>query len=153
METRFTDIHGIRPSLPVWASFYHAGTDWLNVYEFHKQHRDNGIPSFMVIDPFIAGLTLELFVKSMAAYHDPTFNPRDYRHQTSKILENYKDKSEIFTEIVNDTELMELIREYQKTVSSRYGTIGGMIPYAEQEKIIATGFQIRQEISKLTKLS
>jgi len=138
--------------MPLWSSFYHAGTAWINTYEFLKEHSEEMASDFMIVDPFIAGLAIELNVKAMAAFHDPLFNPRNYSHDTVKILKEYAPKITLFQEIVNDDSLLMIIKEYQKTVNSRYGTIGGMIPSDEQRRLIDAAYRIRGAMSSLTGL-
>lgn len=152
MNTRFSDIHQAMPTMSLWSSFYHAGTAWMYTYEFLKGQPVGAASDFMIVDPFIANLVMELNVKAMAAFHDPLFNPRKYSHNTVKILKDYATKIILFQEIVNDDSLIMIIREYQKTVDSRYGTIGGMIPSDEQRRLVDTAYRIRRAMSALTGL-
>lgn len=47
---------------------------------------------------------------------------------------------------MDDTELIAAIKEYEKTVFSRHGTVGGNISYAEQELVVKTAYLLHSEM-------
>lgn len=92
----------------------------------------------MYVEPHVAALCLELSVKSLACYEDAAFNAKFYGHKTSNVITAYKDDIAQFATIASNNDLMQLIKEYEKTINSRYGTVGGNIPSDEQQTIVNT---------------
>src|SRR5262245_999679 len=104
-----------------WASFFHSGTEWLQALQLLQSSRDKvWIP---YVELHILHFCLELFVKALASFHHPEFDAKVERlgHRTADIIEKYKFNVPIFDRISSDNQLMTLIREYQRTVDTRFG--------------------------------
>ena len=130
-----------------WTRFFYAGTDWLILCEMLKEEREKieGKILFNVF-PFATGITIELFVKSIVSYEDSSFNPQNkcYRHCTTNIIKDYKNKIPVLCEISNDSHLMKLIKSYEDTIDTKFGDTAISINGDDEKKVIDTAFKIRE---------
>lgn len=143
--------------LPKWASYFHAGTDWLMTWQLLVDLRKNpdglaSTPTPFYVDPFITHFCLELFTKSLIAYSDSQFNPKLYNHNTIEFIRKNKQVSPIFKKILSDSTLELLITEYAKTIDTKYGETYVSIKQGDTEKMIALAHEMREEMCKKTNL-
>lgn len=155
MATKFSKINDDFP--PKWASYFHTGTDWLMTWELLVNLRKNPVnlgstPTPFYVDPFIVHFCLELFTKSLIAYSDPKFNPKEYRHNTIKFIQNNKQVSPIFEKILNNPALKSLVTEYANTIDTKYGETYVSIEHGDTEMMMTLVYEMREEICKKTRL-
>ncbi|PIQ81443.1 MAG: hypothetical protein COV78_00130 [Candidatus Pacebacteria bacterium CG11_big_fil_rev_8_21_14_0_20_34_55] len=152
MKTKFTkfsktDAHVMQK----WASFFHAGDAWLASLQVLEDGKDQIGWGIFYVKPWVVAFCLELYVKAIASHADNFFNGGDYRHGVTEILKKYFSIS-FFGEILKDDELMILIREYEKTIDTKYGETYVSINGDDQQKIIDLVYKLREEISSRTGL-
>ena len=132
-----------------WARLYHAGTEWFMLWEsLEEQARmGNGQP-FFYVRPFVTGIIIEIFVKSIVLQEDPNFNPLDkqYRHRTTNIINIYKEKIPVLNEIANDAYLISLIKSYEDTIDTKFGETSVSFNVADAKKVTDAAFKIREII-------
>src|SRR5664280_858670 len=118
MKTQFASDIG--DPIPIWARHRVAGEAWLISF-YHLTEVETGFGVFYV-EPFALAISLELFVKALVGYLDPSFNAKKARHGTAKII---MQNTHIPTlgAIAADAELMELIEEYGKATDIKYGEL------------------------------
>lgn len=135
-----------------WSRFLTAGDSWLKTLEVLEENRDRiGWGVFYVI-PQIVAFCLELYVKAIVSHFDNTFKGREYSHKTTKIINEYKDKIKILNDIYSDSRTMDLIKEYEHTIDTRFGDTSVSIDGNDQQIVINTIHQLREELHKITKL-
>ncbi len=150
MKTRFARNIFLKKNS--WGSFFHAGSTWLNAFLLLKvDYEKNPGWFFYYVNPYILCLCLELFIKSLAAHEDPSFKAREYGHDIMGILERYR-KIPLFKKILDDINLIELIKEYKKTIDTRFGETTAQIDGGEATSILATVIALRQEMCVRTGL-
>jgi len=152
MQTKFTKLPD---STPKWVQFFHAGTEWLQTFEMleAEMKKETGVILFWVY-PHVLYFSLELFVKSLASHVDPTFDARKggFGHSAAGIIDTYKTTIPIFKEISEDEDLFYLIKEYEKTLNTRFGETSVQIEGSDNQLVINSVYKLREEISKRTGL-
>jgi hypothetical protein len=153
MPTKFSKFPGNFPHN--WAKYFHAGTEWLQTFQLLEDERkkDTGIFLFNVY-PHVLYFSLELLVKSLASHEDPSFDAKKhgYGHSASKIIKHYGTTIPIFNTIGNDQPLMDLIKEFEKTLDTRFGETTVQLEGADTKLMTDTVYAIRAEMCKRTGL-
>ncbi len=150
MSTKFTKISS--NEIPSWDNFFRAGDAWLESLEVLNDNKNSIGWGVFYVRPSIVAFCLELFVKAIAAHEDKSFNGKKYRHHTTDILDDYKNKISIFFKISNNSELVGLIKEFEKTIDTKFGETYVSTNDNDQQKIIETVYELRKEICKRTGL-
>ena len=153
MATQFIKFKGNFP--PKWAQYFHAGTDWLQAFEILEEERKKEVGIFLFwVYPHVLYFSLELFVKSLAVTEDPAFDAKKSRlgHSATAIIKNYERKIPIFTEIVQNQTLFNLIKEYEKTLYIRFGETFVEINGTDTNLMLETTYKLRGEMCKQTGL-
>jgi hypothetical protein len=141
VKTQFAPLTG----LPVWARHRAAGDAWLGSYfELGKVEPRLGI---FYVEPFALAFSLELFVKALVGFDDPSFDAKKANHGSAAII---KVNTNIPTleAIAADAELMEIIEEYGKATAFKYGELGMMIDRDEQQKVLDAVLRIRSDLEE-----
>ncbi len=137
-----------------WSTFFHAGTEWLEIFEIldKETNKQYGFISFYAY-PYILYFSLELFVKSLAKYEDCTFDAKKdgFLHSVTDIFVKYKDIP-FFFEIIQNHKLFNLIKEYEKTLNTRFGETAVQINGLDTKLVLETVYKLRGEICKKTGL-
>lgn len=102
--------------------FAYAGADYLSACEILiKERNGNGRWHIWAELPLIH-MSIELFVKALASFHDDLFDAKKYKHKTSKIINDYSEKIGLFKTIKDETKKLETIKELEKSWELvRYG--------------------------------
>ncbi len=148
METKFIKIPKTE-----WSQFPIAGDAWLESLRILIDNKKQISWGVFYVIPQIVAFCLELFVKAIAAHEDVSFDAKTYRHKTNEILINYASRISLFKKLLNDKTLMNLIKEYQKTIDTRFGGTYVSIDGDDQQKIIDTVYELRREMYRRTKVS
>lgn len=151
MDTKFTKI-GPKDNIPTWNNFFRAGDAWLQSLQVLEDNKNQIGWGVFYVKPWIVAFCLELFVKAIAAHENSSFNGNNYKHETTRILKEYKSKIPIFEKIFEDNQLIELITEYEKTTDTKFGETYVSIDGEDQNRIIETVYELRSEISRRTGL-
>lgn len=152
MTTQFPKIGDEFPDK--WPQYFHAGSDWLyTVLVLDENARGDGRFVFYVY-PHALYFSLELLVKSLAAYVNPEFDARKEKlnHSVTKIVEKYKSDIPLFEKIYSDTALMALIREFEKTFDTRFGETYIQTNRADMNIVLNTACEVRAEMCARTNL-
>lgn len=148
MKTKFSIIsEGDFPGR--WARLYHAGTDWLILNGvLDAEPKEAGGSYLFYVRPFVAGFAFELFLKSVVAQTDPSFNPmnRRYGHHTANIIEDYKARIPVLEKISRDSHLMRVVAEYEKTIYSKFGDTYMSIDRGDQKLLLDAAFEMREVV-------
>lgn len=137
-----------------WARFFHAGTEWLQVYELLKEEsikKDVRIIALYVYS-YALGIATELFVKSIVARKDPSFNPKRFNHNTADLINAYSSNIPILDTIAKNNKLMELIKSYEDTVDTKFGDTTISIEGKDEQMVLDNVYKIRAEMCKITGL-
>lgn len=120
MKTKFTKFD---PKYPLWRQFLSAGTEWIDAYVTLKNYskQNHAAVAIFYAPPFALSMSLECITKALASYYDISFDPFKYGHQTSKIITDYAPNIPLFESISRDEGLIELIKEYQNTLDTKFG--------------------------------
>lgn len=150
MKTSIKKIPSESKFPPKWSCYFHAGDSWLEILQWFidNKERVNGWSIFYV-KPWIVSFCLELYSKSIVSYLDKDSNVRIYQHETSKLLSDFADKISLFSRILENGEIVSLIREYEKTVNTKYGETVMLIDGDDQNKLINLVYELREEACRL----
>jgi hypothetical protein len=138
-----------------WGMLFHAGTDWLQVFQLLEVERQKPTGIFLFwVYPHVLYFSLELFVKSLASYENSAFNAKKdgFGHSATKIIKAYK-KIPAFNKIYKNKKLFDLIKEYEKTLDTRFGDTSVQMDRTETNLIIQTVYELREEMCKRTGLN
>lgn len=152
MNTKFAKFEGDFPK--AWMKFSGAAAEWLDAY--HVVYENNGSGDtwgVFYVKPTILALALEMFAKSLAAHEDAAFNGMKFRHNTSKVIFNYRETIKLFKKISDNRELMRIICEYEKTVDVKYGGMGVNIDGDEEKMLLDVIYEIRAEMYARTNVN
>jgi len=158
--TRFSNLQtayeqsGYTPLSP-WILYFHASAEWLNVWTLLRDNVDNmsmGGP-FFYSKPHVLHFSLELIVKARIAYSDMAFNPKTNSHKTSLNIIQHQSVSPIFRQVAADQNLMNLIREYENTVDTRFGETIVQNDGDDEELTVKLVREIRDEMILMTSVS
>ncbi|MGQ4615183.1 hypothetical protein [Nocardia sp. R7R-8] len=130
-----------------YLDYYHSGEEWLACLHVLMDNRDERHRGLFTVEPFMLSMSLELLAKAHAAQCDSEFDAKSYRHATSRVIEDYKDRVPTFDSISSDTDLMALIKEYEKTVDARYGEMYMSLSGPETERLIDAAHEMYAAIS------
>jgi hypothetical protein len=145
MKTKFSPNDGTFSS-----SAHHraAGEAWLVSYSALARNGGSttaiGWGVFYVL-PFMLSFCLELFVKALVGYENPGFSAKKANHGTAELIRS-NIHIPVLATIAGDTDLMELIEEYDKVKDIKYGELGVMIDGDEQQQVLAAVLAIRAEL-------
>ena len=145
IETKFPKF--LKDEFPDrWARFFHAGTDWFMLCEMLREERKKPGNPFFYVWPFATGITIELFVKASVSYENPKFDPQKqlYGHQTTNIINDYKETIPVLNEISNDLHLMKVIKSYEDTIDTKFGDTAVSINGDDEKIVIDAAFKIRE---------
>ncbi|MCX6728841.1 MAG: hypothetical protein NTV39_03675 [Candidatus Saccharibacteria bacterium] len=159
-HTRFPNLRDAysksgQTPLSTWILYFHTSAEWLSVWALlnkNVHNIDEGAP-FFYTKPYIANFALELIVKARIAFSDATFNPRANGHRTSQNIIQYQSVSPILKRVANDSDLIDLIKEYQNTIETRFGETAVQTDSDEEAQIIELVREIRDEMITLTGVS
>lgn len=153
MKTKFTKFDKSFPDK--WSMFFHAGTEWLQLFQLLEDERkkETGLFLFWVY-PHVLYFSLELFIKSLASYENPAFNAKKdgFSHSATAIIINYRNVVSIFDEIFQNQNLFNLIKEYEKTLDTRFGETAVQLDGNETNLIIEIIYKLREDMTKRTGL-
>lgn len=152
MVNKSSNFSKINPNVPKWSNFFRAGDAWLQSLEVLKKNIEKIGWGVFYVTPFIIAFCLELFVKAIASHEDNSFNEKAYSHNTDKILKSYSEKISLFKTICKNKKLMLLIKEYQKTIDTKFGETYVSTSGVDQSLIIDTIYELRSEICGRTGL-
>ncbi len=160
MNTKFTKLKeayaqiGATPIKP-WVLYFHTSAEWLNVWNLLNNNMDNlevGGP-FFYAKPHVAHFSLELIVKARISYSDSTFVPSANSHHTSRNILQHQAISPIFQEVAANNALLDLIKEYEKTLDTRFGETSVQTKGSDEAQIVNLIRRIRDEMILLTKVT
>ncbi|MCP6726639.1 MAG: hypothetical protein KJI69_01185 [Patescibacteria group bacterium] len=153
MSTKFTKFK--QNSRPKWIMLFHAGTEWLQAFQILRDESKKISGTFLFfVYPHVLYFSMELFVKSLAAHKNPDFDAKKDRHghSATDIIKTYKKEIPIFSKIIKDKKLFDLIKEYEKTIDTRFGDTGVQLKGPDTKLMIKTVYKLREEMTKLTGL-
>ena len=151
MKTKFTKFSD-SDHIPNWSNFFRAGDSWLQSLQVLDDNKDNIGWGIFYVKPWVVAFCLELFVKSIAAHEDSTFEGKEYYHRTTKIIEKYKNIIPIFEKIFSNHPLFLIMKEYENTIDTKFGETSVSIDGDDQNKLIEMVYELRGEICKRTGL-
>lgn len=138
---------------PAWAMYFHAGTEWLQLWQLIDERRydDTAGPLFYV-EPHVVHFCVELFVKALIIQSEPTFDPKTNGHRTLDNIIQHSSASPLFAKILADKQLAYLVREYEKTVDTRFGETSVQIDGEDTRRMIGLAYEMRVELCGKTGL-
>lgn len=152
MDTKFTKISQADPHIPKWSNYFRAGDAWLQSLQVLDDNKKQIGWGVFYVKPWIVSFCLELFIKAIVSHENNSFNGKDYSHETSKIIKKYASKISLLEKILKDKKLMVLIKEYEKTLDTKFGETYVSIKGDDQNRIIDTVDEIRSEMCRRTGL-
>lgn len=150
MKSKFTKFNATFPRL--WRQFLSAGTEWIDAYETLQNYKKQNMKAVAIFyaPPFALSMSMECLVKALASFHDETFDPFKYRHRTSDVIRDYAPTIPIFDTISKDNFLMDLIKEYENTLDTKFGGTYVQMDGAEAESLLNTACDIRAEVLQVS---
>lgn len=139
MKTHFLPDTGIGN----WARHRAAGDAWLDSF-YDLGEVGNGWGVFFV-EPYALATSLELFVKALVGFDNPSFNAKSAGHSTEAIIKA-NTQIAILGAIAADFELMELVKEYGKAKDFKYGELGMVIDRDEKMQVLDAVLRIRTDL-------
>jgi predicted DNA-binding protein YlxM (UPF0122 family) len=153
METKFPKFDDDFPSK--WSMFFHVGTEWLQNFQLLDDEREKpeGIFLFWVY-PHVLYFSLELFVKSLASHENAAFDAKKdkFGHSATAIIKAYESKIPLFAKIAQNQKLFDLIKEYEKTLDTRFGETAVQLDRSDTKLMLDTVHELREEMCKRTGL-
>ena len=153
METKFPKFDGSFPSK--WSMFFHTGTEWLQAFQLLEDEKEKKTGIFLFwVYPHVLYFSLELFVKSLAVHEDSAFDAKKngFGHSATAIIKAYEIKIPIFSEIAQNQKLFDLIKEYEKTLDTRFGETAVQLEGTDTKLMLETVHRLREEMTKRTGL-
>jgi hypothetical protein len=150
VKSKFTKFNDTFP--PLWRQFLSAGTEWIDTYETlqnYKKQNMNAVAIFYA-PPFALSMSMECLVKALASFYDSTFDPFKYRHRTSDVIKDYASIIPLFDKISKNSFLIDLIKEYENTLDTKFGGTYVQMDRAEAEVLLNTACDIRAKVLKVS---
>ena len=153
MKSKFTKFNTKFP--PLWRQFLSAGTEWIDAYEILQNYKKQNLRVVAVfcVPSFALSMSIECVVKALVSFHDNSFEPFKYGHSTSGIIKDYASVVPILHKISKDILLLNLIKEYENTLNTKFGATYVQMDGAEAEFLLKTACDIRGEVLKASGVS
>ena len=150
MKSKFTKFNATFP--PLWRQFLSAGTEWIDAYETLQNYRKQNMNAVALFyaPPFALSMSIECVVKALASFHDSLFDPFKYSHRTSDVIKDYALTIPVFNTISKDSFLIDLIKEYENTLDTKFGGTYVQMDGAESESLLGVACKIRTEVLKIS---
>jgi hypothetical protein len=144
MRTKFSKL-GNHP-IPLWSQYLGGADAWLFTYQTLDDHPNEIGWGMFYVKPYALAFTLELYVKAIVAYSDTSFNAKSFSHKTSEIISAYSNKIDVLKELSDDHELMDIIKEYEKTIDVKFGEMSVAIYGEDTKRLEDTVYKLREII-------
>ncbi len=129
-----------------------AGLDYLTACTFLVENHKLVGPLFNVILPTMHQ-TLELLTKAIAHKVDTNFNPMNYKHDITKIIQNYSFANSLLASMAADQKTLDFLEELNKAYFGvRYGECYLSMDYDDYLFYKFTSEALLDELSVLTHL-
>jgi len=154
LKTKFVKFSSIKDvHYSQWSQFFIAGDSWLEVLQILIDNKDKLYFGRFYVTPTIVTFCLELYVKTLVSNLNPLINFKIvYKHRIVDIIKDFSDQIPIFNKLIEQEELINLIREFQNTIDARYGQTAVTLNGDDQIKLIDLIYELRNEICKITGL-
>ncbi len=152
MVTKFPER--TKKDMDNWSYFFHAADQWREAWLIMQEDKSKNNSWLFYVESHILYFSLELFIKSIISYHINDFDAKKelLGHSATKIINKYKNIVSIFNKIDTNKVLVNLIKEYENTLSTRFGDTGAMCDGGDEKLIIDTIDELREYMCRQTGL-